>query len=65
MVYDIVRQDTWDVFFGFIKVSAFTYPRPESSGLFSERLARGKPGTGYLEKEGMGEEFLELLLDYV
>ena len=65
VVYDIIRQNTLDVFFGLVKLSAFMNSRPEPSCLFSKWHVRGNPGVGYFEKQGMCEEFVKLFFDQI
>ena len=65
MVYDIVRQNTRDMFFGLIEPSTFMNCNPEPGGLFSEWYPLEKHGAGYFEKKGGCEKFLELSFDNI
>ena len=64
MEYDTVRQNTRDVFFGFIKLSTFVNFHPEPGGLFSGWHTPVNHGVGYFEKKGVCEKFLELSFDH-
>ena len=65
VVYDIVRQNTWNLFFGFTKFPTPMVFHPEPSGLLSKWHATWEPDTGYFKKEGMRDELLDFLSDYV
>ena len=65
MVYNIVRQNAWDVLFRSIELSTLVDFHPQLSNMFSKWLAHWKTGTGNFEKKWMCERFLQRLFDRI